>query len=91
MFINKPLNKTVPGLSQMAKEKKTQGFQSAAGLIRYFDVEDSKAFTISKWGVFMAGLVAILAVESANAWGRETSGYVLLIGLLTLIVIEYQI
>ena len=71
----------------MAKEKKTQGFQSAAGLIRYFDVEDSKAFTISKWGVFMAGLVAILVVESANAWGRPTFYYVLLIGLLTLILI----
>ena len=38
----------------MAKEKKTQGFQSAAGLIRYFDAEDSNAIQISRWGVMRA-------------------------------------
>ncbi len=30
----------------MAKEKKGSGFQSAAGLIRYFDAEDETALKI---------------------------------------------
>ena len=30
----------------MAKEKKTEGFHSAAGLIRYFEAEDEKSFKI---------------------------------------------
>ena len=47
----------------MAKEKKTQGFQSAAGLIRYFDAEDSNAIQISRWGVMLACLLAIIVVE----------------------------
>ena len=49
----------------MAKEKKTQGFQSAAGLIRYFDAEDSNAIHISRWGVMLACFLAIIVVELA--------------------------
>ena len=35
----------------MAKNKKNEGFHSAAGLIRYFDAEDDKALKISPWVV----------------------------------------
>jgi len=47
----------------MAK-KKNEGFQSAAGLIRYFDTEDDKALKINPWFVigFSAALVAVVEV-----------------------------
>ena len=35
----------------MAKNKKGEGFHSAAGLIRYFDSEDDKALKINPWFV----------------------------------------
>ncbi len=35
----------------MAKNKKNEGFHSAAGLIRYFDAEDDKALKVSPWAV----------------------------------------
>jgi len=35
----------------MAKNKKGEGFHSAAGLIRYFDSEDEKALKINPWFV----------------------------------------
>lgn len=35
----------------MAKNKKGEGFHSAAGLIRYFDSEDEKAIKINPWFV----------------------------------------
>ena len=75
----------------MAKEKKTQGFQSAAGLIRYFDAEDSNAIQISRWGVMLACLLAIIVVELAEAVGRETSVYVLAVGVVLLILNEVRI
>ena len=74
----------------MAKEKKTQGFQSAAGLIRYFDAEDSNAIQISRRGVMLACLLAIIVVEMAEALGRETSAYVLLVGVVILILNEIR-
>ena len=74
----------------MAKEKKTQGFQSAAGLIRYFDAEDSNAIQISRWGVMLACLLAIIVVELAEAVGRETSVYVLAVGVVVLILNEIR-
>ena len=74
----------------MAKEKKTQGFQSAAGLIRYFDAEDSNAIQISRWGVMLACLLAIIVVEMAEALGREISAYVLLIGVVILVLNEIR-
>ena len=74
----------------MAKEKKTQGFQSAAGLIRYFDAEDSNAIQISRWGVMLACLVAIIVVELAEAVGRVTSVYVLAVGVVLLILNEVR-
>ncbi|OGS41896.1 MAG: hypothetical protein A3K67_02075 [Euryarchaeota archaeon RBG_16_62_10] len=38
----------------MAKKKKSEGFHSAAGLIRYFDSEDDKALKVNPW--FVIGL-----------------------------------
>ncbi|MCI0497056.1 MAG: preprotein translocase subunit Sec61beta [Thermoplasmata archaeon] len=35
----------------MPKQKKGEGFHSAAGLIRYFDSEDEKALKINPWFV----------------------------------------
>ena len=75
----------------MAKEKKTQGFQSAAGLIRYFDSEDKNAIQISKWGVILACILTIIVVEVADAIGRQTSGYILGICLVIIILNEFRI
>ena len=73
----------------MAKEKKGQGFQSAAGLIRYFDAEDSNAIQISKGAVIMTCILTIMVVEIAAGIDRETSAYVLAVGLI--IIIFYEI
>ena len=50
----------------MAK-KKGDGFQSAAGLIRYFDTEDDKSIKVNPWlvvgmCVFLVAIVQILYV-----------------------------
>jgi preprotein translocase subunit Sec61beta len=74
----------------MAKEKKGQGFQSAAGLIRYFDAEDSNAIQISKWAVIMACILTIMVVEIAAGIDRETSAYVLAVGLIIIIFNEIR-
>ena len=74
----------------MAKEKKTQGFQSSAGLIRYFDAEDSNAIQISRGGVMLACLLAIIVVEMAEALGRDTSADVLLVGGVVLVLYEIR-
>ena len=74
----------------MAKEKKTQGFQSAAGLIRYFDAEDSNAIQISRWGVMLACILAIVVVELSEALGRETGVYALAVGGVILILNEIR-
>jgi preprotein translocase subunit Sec61beta len=51
----------------MPKEsKKGSGFQSAAGLIRYFDSEDEKAFKINPYFVLAFAVVLIFAVEVAK-------------------------
>ncbi len=46
----------------MAKEKKGSGFQSAAGLIRYFDAEDETALKISPWAIIGMCIAMIVAV-----------------------------
>ena len=48
----------------MAKEKKGEGFHSAAGLIRYFDAEDETAIKIGPYGVVICciGLAVIVEV-----------------------------
>ena len=74
----------------MAKEKKSQGFQSAAGLIRYFDSEDKNAIQISRWGVMLACILTITVVEVADAIDRQTSAYVLAVGLVLLLINEFR-
>jgi preprotein translocase subunit Sec61beta len=45
------------------KEKKGEGFHSAAGLIRYFDAEDETAIKIGPWGVVAACVTLVVIVE----------------------------
>jgi preprotein translocase subunit Sec61beta len=47
----------------MPKDKKGEGFHSAAGLIRYFDAEDEKAPKINPWMVFGLAIGVIVVVE----------------------------
>jgi preprotein translocase subunit Sec61beta len=42
--------------------KKNTGFQSAAGLIRYFDSEDEKAIKINPLFVLVMAVVVVAAV-----------------------------
>jgi preprotein translocase subunit Sec61beta len=74
----------------MAKEKKTQGFQSAAGLIRYFDAEDSNAIQISKWAVILTCILTMMVVEISEAVGRQTGAYVLAVGAVIIIINEIR-
>lgn len=46
----------------MAK-KKGEGFQSAAGLIRYFDAEDEKAIKVNPWLVVAMIIAAVVIIE----------------------------
>jgi len=51
----------------MPKDSKDKsGFQSAAGLIRYFDSEDEKAPKINPYYVLVACIVIIAVVSIAN-------------------------
>ena len=75
----------------MAKEKKGQGFQSAAGLIRYFDAEDDNAIQMTWWFVILTSILTIMVVEIAAAVGRETSLYVLAIGLVIILLNEIRL
>ncbi len=75
----------------MAKEKKTQGFQSAAGLIRYFDAEDSNALQISHGAVLLGGILAIMVVEVSTAIGLQTGGYLLAVGLTAIVLNEFRL
>jgi preprotein translocase subunit Sec61beta len=48
----------------MPKEsKKNTGFQSAAGLIRYFDSEDEKAFKINPYLILIGAATLVVIVE----------------------------
>lgn len=50
----------------MAKDSKTGGFQSAAGLIRYFDSEDEKALKLSPYVVIALCIITIGIVVVAE-------------------------
>jgi len=52
----------------MAKQKKGEGFHSAAGLIRYFDSEEDTALQIPAWAVVISGVVLIVVVEVLKWW-----------------------
>ncbi len=47
----------------MAKQKKGEGFHSAAGLIRYFDSEEETALRIPAKLVVIMAIVLIVVVE----------------------------
>ncbi|MFH1101688.1 MAG: preprotein translocase subunit Sec61beta [Methanobacteriota archaeon] len=52
----------------MAKDKKGEGFHSAAGLIRYFDAEEKTAVKINPKLVIalcIASIIIVIAVELA--------------------------
>ena len=46
----------------MAAKKKSEGLQSAAGLIRYFDTEDDKSIKINPYAVIIACIVLSVSV-----------------------------
>jgi preprotein translocase subunit Sec61beta len=46
----------------MAKDKKGSGFQSAAGLIRYFDAEDETALKIPPLAVIAMCVISVVLV-----------------------------
>lgn len=52
----------------MPKDKKGSGFQSAAGLIRYFDSEDSKALKMGPYVVVGMIIVTIIVVSLLNVF-----------------------
>ena len=50
----------------MAKQKKTEGFHSAAGLIRYFDAEEKTSLRIPPWFVIALCVGTILVVTAVS-------------------------
>ena len=50
----------------MAKEKKGEGFHSAAGLIRYFDAEEKTALKIPPWFVIVLSILTVAIVTIAH-------------------------
>jgi preprotein translocase subunit Sec61beta len=50
------------------KGKKSEGFHSAAGLIRYFDAEEETAIKIDPRAVIGFCVAAIIAVELAKVF-----------------------
>jgi len=53
----------------MPKDKKGEGFHSAAGLIRYFDQEDEKALKVPPWlVVFLCILISAVVVIATWQW-----------------------
>jgi preprotein translocase subunit Sec61beta len=53
--------------SSMAKKNDT-GFQSSAGLMRYFDVENEKGLKVSPYAVIGVAIAVIVIVEIATAF-----------------------
>ena len=50
----------------MAKDKKQEGFHSAAGLIRYFDAEEKTSLRIPPWSVIVMSIATIGVVTAFN-------------------------
>ena len=50
----------------MAKEKKGEGFHSAAGLIRYFDAEEKTSLKIPPWLVAAMCIGTIVVITVAQ-------------------------
>lgn len=66
-FENVFIARTICGIT-MAK-KKNEGFQSSAGLVRYFDTDDDSSLKISPYFVIAAGIILSLTVIiSSSIW-----------------------
>jgi preprotein translocase subunit Sec61beta len=50
----------------MPKEKKGEGFHSAAGLIRYFDAEEKTSLKIPPWLVVALCIATMVIVSAAH-------------------------
>lgn len=50
----------------MAKQKKGEGFHSAAGLIRYFDAEEKTALKIPPWFVIALCIATAIIITVAH-------------------------
>ena len=50
----------------MAKQKKGEGFHSAAGLIRYFDAEEKTSLRIPPWFVIVMCIATIIIVSAVH-------------------------
>lgn len=50
----------------MAKQKKGEGFHSAAGLIRYFDAEEKTSLRIPPWSVAVMCIATIVVVTTIH-------------------------
>jgi len=50
----------------MAKQKKGEGFHSAAGLIRYFDAEEKSSLRIPPWLVVTMCIATMVIVTFAH-------------------------
>jgi len=50
----------------MAKQKKSEGFHSAAGLIRYFDAEEKTSLRIPPWFVLVMCISTIVIVTAVS-------------------------
>ena len=50
----------------MAKQKKGEGFHSAAGLIRYFDAEEKTSLRIPPWLIPVMCIVTIVIVTAVH-------------------------
>lgn len=56
-------------MHHMPKEKKGEGFHSAAGLIRYFDSETEKAIKVPPWLVVgMAIAIGVVVTVASYVW-----------------------
>jgi preprotein translocase subunit Sec61beta len=50
----------------MAKQKKGEGFHSAAGLIRYFDAEEKSSLRIPPWFVIAMCVATVIIVTTVH-------------------------
>ena len=50
----------------MAKQKKGEGFHSAAGLIRYFDAEEKTSLRIPPWFVITMCIATMVIITAAH-------------------------
>ena len=50
----------------MAKQKKGEGFHSAAGLIRYFDAEEKSSLRIPPWFVIAMCVATVIVVTAVH-------------------------